>query len=493
MKIALTLLSIFYTVLMMGQADGQWLVDNGGLTSNFYVINMEPPCITCNPNADNDFFVIYENGQHYNSRYSWSGRIPSDLSEPVVKPVEVVRTQTSSPVEYFYLTNLYEGDDWPPAAVSSSSTGPSQIHEIGITTPTEAITANHDIVRGKDITLIIKVSDLLRSGVNKPDKYILKFDKIVQTHLTTQPALPINDPFVVSSVFDIVSGDTYFYPTGLGLVNHGTSPISQIEIPHSSIIGLDYIYINLRPSINLMPYYPVTDNTSDYTMIFQIDVEDIAGVVTNIDTHREEIRDSHDPNFVKVESINKCGQEYFVCYHAQVQNTGLEPVTDFSIKVNLPGGLDYSCIDVKKVGNKKCSKIDMIPIVDGQNVTFEFDNCELKKCVKGDHILSSDDRSIGFVKFCVKIKDTNPNPRFQSWVANSGSNTEFAGRPYNIYDYFDLPCDEKPNDERRCTRPVRNNCDFECGPYKKKRRRIWDVILGKKYKMVEGKEVKKSK
>ena len=482
MKIALTLLSIFYTVLMMGQADGQWLVDNGGLSSNFYVVNMEPPCPPCNPLADNDFFVIYEDGQHYNSRYSWSGTIPNNLNASVLKPVEVVKNH-SADVAYFYLTNLYEGDDWPPAAVSTSSTGPNQDHIIEITTPPTPISANHDIVRGKDITLVLSQSQF--ANIIKPAKYVLKFNTVIEN--ATGDPIQVNNPFTVSRVFDIASGDTYYYPINVNLDNFGSSPISQIEIPLTSFSGVDYIYINLRPSINLMPYYPVTENTSDYSMLFQVDAYNGSGglISSNITQHKEEIRDSHDPNFVKVESINKCGQEYFVCYHAQVKNTSYEPVTDFSIKVNLPVGLDYSCIDVKQVGNKNCSDIDIIPIVDGQNVTFEFDNCELKKCVKdGGHILSGEDLSIGYVKFCVKVSDLSTDPNQQSWVANPGSNTEFAGRPYNIYDYFDLPCDEKPNDENRCTRPMQTNCDFECGPIRKKSRCLWDLIRGKKTKLI---------
>jgi len=496
MKIKLTLLIALGCLMAYGQSDDdQWIIENESYVGNFYINEMSPPCLDCNSNADNDLFIIYDNGTHYNSR-NVSGTIPAvpTSSDTVVRIID-----NPSNVNYMYLTNKYEGDDWPPPTVSGLHTGGSQDYSIGISQPDSILTANHDIVRGKDITLVLNVSELydeVKDSISHMEYLRIYFNEVIPRSASTGTGV-VQNAFSPSKVFRHQgSGYKMYFPHHVNYIDNTTGAVSFLDVscdalfadtsPSSGVQMIPYFYINLRPSDALNPYYPVENDSYDYSMNFRVELLDATKnyVMDISEPLIEKIRDSHDPNFIKVESINKCNADYYICYHAQVKNTSYHPVGSFTIDVFLPDNLDYECIDVKEIGPSACRKSSPIPIVDGNHISFEFQKCQLMRC-KDNHVAGNekDDISVGYVKFCVKAEGLSQDPAETDWRASSG-NTEFDGRPYDINDYFGLPCREKPNEEKKCTRPVRNECDFRCGPVRKPKRCLFRFLHKEKYKVI---------
>ncbi len=482
-------LSLFSLCLVHAQ-DNQWYIKNGAgcnssagsVNHQFHISNLAYPCTSCHAYARKDILVIYQNGEHYNSRNK-----PSLINSPIFGPTSphynfnFKSLYTSSAIKYLYLTNIYQGDDPPEMVGVNNCTSPcSNPFDFSTTTPVRRITANHDIVKGKDITLILKLD-----GVALP--CTLKMHRLIR-NVTTYPESIVPNCFTKSTVFQ-----TNFTYGGYLITEPASSDLSELIISNiNTKFNSNYLYVNLKPSaiLNNGNYFPDEANVVKYKMAFEL----FSNMNTMIDSLQEELRDSHDPNFIRVEKIcRKSSGEQFVFYHAQFQNTSLQPQNKLKIGFKLPDILDKNCITIQEwgvgnsiftdwvnyqVGGSRNNKMTVhvhtslpqqtlqgmkpvkkkTPTIPSMSfVTFEFDpNKSVQMCDN-----STDHQSIGWIKFCVKVKnDTLDLTKASISLEPTQRHTKFGTTHYAIHDFFDK-CIKR--DSSSCQREYQDsNCSCAC-------------------------------
>ena len=478
-----SILSIFVLLKSINaQTDHQWYISNGlyVVNNDFFVNGLSYPCVSCNQNARKDILVIYDNGLHYNSRTAStiitnSGYNTGLYSFKFIPTYPVGYTGSQYSIKYLYLTNIYQGDD-PPDGISIT-TSPSlpilhpsiqfSVTDMG----TRKIAANHDVVKNKDITIILSLKNIHSSSF--PLK--LKFNSLIKISDGSQ--ILLSNTFDESKVFNNQCYFGGFTPDPLST----TSP--EISIPSVPTGLAPFLYINLRPTSDLQDYFPTQSGTPSHKIVFEL----FSSTNTRIDSIQEELRDSHDPNFIRVEKIcmNAIGEKY-VYYHAQFQNTSLQPQNNLKIGFNLPDIFDKRCITALdwNVGGTSIkdskSKVRVLTrIEDGlpndqrrthfqspiTMVSFIFDeNKFIQTCSSADPV-----GAIGYVKFCVKVK--NPNLDLESHTVNlelSQSHTYFGSSFYPITDFFDICYKDKSTDFCRRSYSTKSDCLCKC-----KKKRWW--------------------
>ena len=135
---------------------GQYPYDNTLASNTFTIRGISAPVFTA-PDGTlysnvprNDLFIIYNDGSFYSSR-DQSPAISFNSSENF----KSFSIPVGKKPQYLYFSNIYEKDD-PPQNISVDNNLPksSTIENITYST-TNTLKTNHDIVRGKDITLVI--------------------------------------------------------------------------------------------------------------------------------------------------------------------------------------------------------------------------------------------------------------------------------------------------------------------------------------------------
>lgn len=456
--------------LLSAQADPQWYVKEG-INSEISISRLSYPCTGCNPYARKDIFVIYSDGSHYNSRIK-----PASINSPNFAPFNPgfhtfnFQSTHSSPIKYLYLTNIYQGDDPPEIIVSGPVGIPSSSYNFSITTPSKLITSNHDIVKNKDLTLIIHVEHIVKTH----------FPLTLKSNFLIPISAPGSSTYINPTAFDqsnvFFSGSTSYFPNYNIQINNNSFTIAA-PTPNSNVPP--FIYFNLRPSTNLIDYFPQLQGAPQYKISFELVNQ--FGVL--LDSLQEELRDSHDPNFIRVEKICKNSKgEQFVYYHAQFQNISQQPQNELKLGFELPEIFDHNCITAYewKVGNlsgdantnvNAIGKKDPIELTHGEppktrsprnkdqtQVTFVFDP---KKSIQTcDN--SNEDLSIGYVKFCVKVKNNNIDLRNSEIILEPLSRyTIFGTTYYPIDNFYDICTKTKGSD--RCTRIYSlSECKCKC-------------------------------
>lgn len=377
--------------------DLQWLIVNGkgkqGTSGDFNsypdlnvignvftLTNVSMPNSANNPEAFNDLFVIYGDWNHYNSRYSL-------VSDPFFRTTGGFSTTTdhsfssssASPISYMYLTNGYEQDDLPRKLMVNNSSGSPTPYIFG-TTITPALSASHDAVLTKDITLVINM-DSVRHHLHGSSTYRLFFDGVE----------PISSPSVPITGLDIYDPSPVF--NGSAEYPAGTMAISG-EVAELHDVPGTYKYLNLRANDNALIYPPNSFGEPQYNALFRIESETKSIVL------KEPIRFSHDPNFLRVDSI--CRDEtagYYIYYHLEFENENDVATTSLYATVDLPEEFDPGCIVPIKwmTAGVECEgELE----VDGNSCTFTFPATDCAGIIqsKADPNLAK-----GFVEFRVKV------------------------------------------------------------------------------------------
>jgi hypothetical protein len=410
MKKKLFFLIVLITTLasaLSGQIEYQWLIWNStgkdgvnGLQNNYSnpltdvmtFTGVATPDLEYHDDARNDLFIIYSDGSHLNTR-GVSGL--SDFFEGVSGPTptaHIFNAPAGRNFGYGYLTNIYEVDDLPTGVrITSGASGGGTPISLSTTSPSTLLTATHEVVYAKDITLIIDNEALINFQTQKENTepyYSLTFDGVQEIGSST-----------LWSDLDILDLKTVF----------GTSPASLsaiYPIPPSppgsgESISLDptsgpFTYVNLRSNAGAETYAPDKDGSPLYNAIFTLYKNG-----EPVDQHPEPIRYSHDPNFLRVESICKMENgDYIVTYHLEFENTSETPTKHLYAEVDFPAHFELNCLRAVNWSAKgiACGGRLEISTASPHRVILDIDDHQLIKCTQ-----TAPEQGKGYIQFKVKV------------------------------------------------------------------------------------------
>ena len=447
-----------WSLLINGQSiDNQWLVldnngksgyntgteqniyNNGNIGHKIKLCGIEHVVVTDPQVARNDIFVIYEDGNYFNSRdynaenYNPYFFLPNEGNQDSTN--HYFESLYESDIQYLYLTNRYETDDPPRNVRLKNWSGyiSTDVETFSNSIPAQLMTANHTVSIDKDITLILKnsgdieVNDTLYTG-----RIIDGSNNIIEDVF-----------YEVSNVFS--SGQTY---SNIDVEDDGKG---KIVLKGFSANDPPYIFINLRPTSSLVPY------ASDAKSIFYLKHASESIPYTVLE---ESIDFSHDPNFIQVLSTcQKSEEEKYVTYHIEFENTGSIPADKVKISFTLPDYFYEKCItDVTfYVGG--------IP-VEGtvgrfeRNVEFVFDPDDvILPCVPGNQIACS-----GYVEFSIRINESVDLTDLGTSLAFEDPKVIFnhTAFPIDLFEDLEWVADlDNPDGNSRRSAPL-SSCSCEC-------------------------------
>lgn len=368
-KIGLLYIAILLQCHLSAQWDNQWMIkDNigkSGIIPNIYPpMNNYPSSNTIESNktnggvfsisgysrpqttqGKNDFLVIYTDGSYFDTRNTGIHIMPRVSGNPQTShTTHNFQIPSGKRILAMYTTRNYEGDD-PPELVSlanhHNSNGNSNPYVLEVTdTISRPITANHNVVRNRDITLIINLEKLRIQSALSASPY-------TTCHLLLNQLVPLNGSSIVTIDSSCFNLQPVFSSTQQ--VDVGGFPFdAYIETPdkHRVIIRLDndyaYLFLNLRPTSFLSNYYHDTNGNPTHKALFQIVHPTNANIILSQST--ELLMDSFDPNFIAIDSICVSDQGgTYVFYHIEFENDGGEGVRDLSLRMVMPSAFDRLC------------------------------------------------------------------------------------------------------------------------------------------------------
>ncbi|MEO6132637.1 MAG: hypothetical protein ABIQ02_12375 [Saprospiraceae bacterium] len=440
LKLFFSLGLILVTNLSYSQIENQWLIWNTSgrdgtvpgpnnfvspISTQFTLMGIIPPDRVTNPKAKNDIFVIYADGQHFNSRAMNSPvyfyNAADFTASPMVTDHKFVKDSLITglaKVQYLYLTNRYEGDD-PPASVRalSNSHGNTTTPYTISTTKSPMLSADHDVVLNKDISVIINY-DSLRAFITKESQgeatYELSFDGIqrkgslsVSYGIDVLNLQPVFGTSITSPLAAVYNGSTLPPPAGERI------PLNP---------GLDhYGYINLRKTSTAFP--PLSNGDPQVYAVFTLTKNN-----QFVRALAEPIRASHDPNYLEVKSICQAADgSYIVTYHLQFENTSTVQANKLKVKVEFPPQFDLSCLKIVTwhvvqacTGSLK---------ITGNTCMFIF-----KNIFSIIHDPTDISKGIGYVEFKVKVT--------AGFNLADPVNSLALGTPTVYFDQLDFPLEE---------------------------------------------------
>lgn len=467
----LILLNLFgFLFQAHAQSDTQWFISNGkgknGLNaaSNFNnydntignntLFNLEGvslPNLTNSPHARNDVFVIYANGDHFNSRYlnpDTPGFFYNAVDAQNLVLTHNFEVPSGMQISYLYLTNKYEGDDLPGKVKVSAgfAAGITNKYPVDKTIP-NILSSDHDIVPNRDITIIVNY-DLLDFDPTIVNTYVLSFNEI-------QPI----GPGATISDSDILRPEPVFTNAGGSLAAAFPSTTYRVltsnppgSVTLSPVAREHYGYINFKPTQTAYQRYgPDANGNPTHSAIFKITRNG-----QKISTIQESLRASHDPNFLRVDSICEANDgSHTVFYHLEFENVSETAANGLKAQVTFPEMFEVSCLTPTKwyAGGATCN--GRVSNVDSK-YTFEFTgNQSISRCP--DEFA---DVCKGFVEFRIKVKPGNALININVSLKLLDPKVYFDDKPFPIERFFDW-IDYKGLEWRR---PITiGNCDY-CQP-----------------------------
>ena len=436
-------LALLFVVNTIVSQDYQWLILNqlgkngysGSLNTygvsplgpQFNLRDVSTPNIGADSRAKNDLFIIYSDGQHFNSRVTPSSGLFYNGSDPASTTIlHNFNSGTRSP-SFMYLTNRYEGDDLPTKVRVSSGvlTGTVTSNVVGTSAP-PLLSANHNVVFNREITIIVDYESAIANNKIEPgdsQPIILKFDGIRRRSDSQN--------FTGLNILDLkpVFGNT----TDLGkAVYPNQTGVSQIEQ-----IALDpgqgrYRYVNLKPNANALSYGPDSNGDPTYDAIFTLEYNG-----GSLGTHAEALAFSYDPNYLAVKSITKRSDgSHVIKYHLEFENTSDTPEDSLSAQVDFPSMFDMNSIEDLRwsVGGFPCDgKISLSPSA-GNKMIFIFKNH--RQLIKCNRLFPNQGK--GFVEFEVKV---NPGINVEDLSVSlelDKPTVFFRTQPFLIEEFRDL-------------------------------------------------------
>jgi len=343
----------------------------------------------------NDLFIIYSDGKHFNSR-EMAG---FSLSE--TNGTNQYNLQLEDIPLYLYYTNLYEGEDDPPASVYINNITDTDLtcDQIQHTDQVEFIYANHDAKKGKDITIIVKNPEYK----NEAQKlYRLNFN---------------NGALIPSRIFN--NSSNFIYPYNNDILN-SDHIILNFEINDS------YKYINFK----------VDSNINLRELVFSL----IDQNNTIKDTHTELVLESHDPNYIEVLNIfERNPHEYWAHMHVQCYNDSRDAIVDNTkIALTMPGTVDASTLEMTdwSYSSTQGALTDITITNSRDRVNFNFSRVDDQLAMQG-MTTTVDQNQIAWVEYIVKINSSNVEEVAHINLKPLTPMTFFDGTPYNITRFID--------------------------------------------------------
>ena len=473
-RLNLTTFCLLFAGLIYGQPDLQWMIWNAKgkesvntgspttnnfanlLTSTMTFSGVTIPDLNYDPNARNNLLIIYDDFTHQNTR-GVSG-LPvffAGMPSPTVTPV-LFNAPAGTNILYGYQTNIYEQDDLPTNVRINSVGGPPPI-ALGVTTPTEVISANHEVVYLKDITLIINNGSLLQAQDNngkEPNVYTLLFDGIqeIATSAITTGVNFLDQSNVFGTSLTALSP---LLPIPV------SNPVSGESITLDPTSG-PYSYVNLRPNSAATTYQPGRDNVARFNALFRVYKNG-----SLVDDHIEPLRFSHDPNFLQVLSIyNTSDGGYMVTYHLEFENTSTTPTTYLHATADFPAHFDLSDIDAvdwSAKGSRCRGRLRLDP-TEARRIIFDIEDHQLLKCTR-----AAPEQGKGVIEFKVKVNPGYDVLDISNSLELTNPNVFFDSIPYLITDFRDLiQCESRHSNEPAFTyepnNPENPEAKFVNGP-----------------------------
>ena len=361
-------------------------------------------------NKRNDIFVIYDSGEHFNSRNNTNFRLEESYG---VDRYDIVFSE--EPI-YLYYTNLYEGDDDPPPSVNlMKQTGTTiQGTNVGITGQLYPVFANHDLVLDKDVTLIVKNPITNKNTSNDNRFFKLYFNKEVL----------VPEPFIFRNEFVIpFNTDTY------------TSGEDYITLNFTN--NESHKYINFR----VYSYGQFQSNTQNTNILGSVDFQLTTLNENHIYTHSEFLRTSHDPNYIEVLNIfEKKPGEYWAHMHVQCYNDSREAhVDDAQLALTMPSTVDAATLEMTdwSYGMTQGALPDVTMKKSGDRIYFNFGSVPDILNMQGPDYNYVDPSQVAWVEYIVKINSNNPAEVATINLKPLKPMTFFDGTPYDITRYID--------------------------------------------------------
>lgn len=486
----LIILLLLLSNVSFGQTDPQWYILHGGgrssssipylydipITNVFNIQGVTHPNRACNILAKNELFIIYSDGTHFNSRENANSVnvYPVDFFYPKIPNSTVLGSTIhhfqalgNKSVLYLYKTSKYEGDE-PPNTIRVNivprATGSDTIYKPGTTNTTSILSASHDVVKDKDITLIVDYDELINQfGIDSSSSYYLQYDK-VQSRASGAGIISHPEFFQLEPVFIHAPTNVSSYPAN-----------TIVKIPSEAKLllidpGSKYIYINLHPSTLLTSFYPNTiAGTVRYDALFdiykhtRIDEDDI--LYDKVVSHSEQIRLSHDPNKLAVQSICKKLKQTFICYHLEFTNTSFSPAQNIEVEMDFPNDFVDECITISswRIGGDEISGGEIV-LCEGKIKAIFPPHLTLAYCQSDLHR----DLCSGSLDFCIKV-NTTEDVRNLEYNIEPAVNIYFDGVAYPINHFIDPFIQETSQKEFSARRPTpvtdcEAHCNFFCYP-----------------------------
>ena len=367
----------------------------------------------------NNFLIIYEDGSYTNT-------YRDENFETGEKPLRGynVEIQSGKPIKYLYFTNAYEDDD-PESYIQVDPDESLQNLIFERTESDSIISVNHDIVKNKDVTIIANLPDSIQSVKEEGGKVLIEsfklcFNKVLDT---------LN---VITEIDDLEFFESPVFEDNFILNGNGNLSNNCIQ----NLVALNYdspVFINLRVP-DTLGFHINKD------LLFNLTVIGSDGNSVEIDTHAETIRDSHDPNFIRVKEIVCTKGEEAVLYRVQCKNIGPQSVP---LKMFLT--LPQACKNDVMIKSWGINDNDYLPNNEGYDslVVSPLEDDEIQFDFRGQGIGYEE---IAYVEFWVSIK-TGDSP---IWTEEFRINhlkyvklqplwprTEFGNDRYAIENYYD--------------------------------------------------------
>lgn len=390
--------------------------------NTFSIDNVKHPIQVMSKIPRNDFFVIYHDGSYFNSRYINKGSIyPFAPLNSISYAIKSNYFQTS-PIDYFYLTNIYEEDD-PPSSIKIGNNTTSPEVEIG-TSNQNGLELNHDFVAGKDVTLVVP-NNLINcpGGISK-----LSFDSSI---LTPNPVFGNNSRYSFNEI------------VGLNLVGN---QIFGITTP------LKNHFFNFKVNDS------VPANKIGETAEFKLYCD-----TTQIASLKDTIRSGHDPNFIRLLCVYKKKvrkkDQFIGVYRVLFMNEGNGIVDSVKVRLKFPSHVKIKNADpyFYYYGGEKGYRQNIdsfVSRIDGNFIEFNFKKGFLK--IFEEKSINFNRLAKGGIEFQVLI-DKNPAD-FKVKLLPDASQISFDKVSHKFDFFYDLN-EDNPRLKKRCRKIIKNVCD----------------------------------
>ncbi len=472
------LVTLFFIIAakgIIGQTPDKWFIKNGeyitgysgssysrtsvlGSTTKFFDINgvRHPALIdlsTPHIKYGNDIFIIFDNGTYYNSRYInpqplYANGDPTKYGYNIQLSPPGNSYPYFSNIKYLYFTDKYEDDDPPSNSLippSNSikfsfpilgSNNPNNLESINITgynQNSNILSANHDIVKGREITIIVPIINCNNPKLTY-DGNILNYEPIqIQTN---------------ASIFNV--------DNGLNSYLNFSTPISPFQFANFRCIDPLPFEYNIGDSIK----FNLTCNNSPQPF----------------STLSEAISSSHDPNFIKVQCIFRkrphwfCPYKYYVVYHIECYNDGSTNESSVKLNFTLPNIIkpnvkliNWKFSELSGCGssttafplNPTLSQVTSNP----RDQTVSFSNCGGSLDFQSPSTMI-DNYHIAWVEICAELNVHSLAEVHAADLYISAPTTTFGSTTYPIMKFIDPITLAHPSIYYR--RPISETCNCTC-------------------------------